>query len=314
MTATLTPNTTTALAPVPAEIEAEDRQALAMRDENLTRMALVDPSAIEAKLAARENTLTRLRAVAIKNSHPFDWTLYRDKEGRVVGVPRDSACVNIRKWMGINVFNYRPNVDRIPKPLISEERTQDEKGNVTKATVLEFWADGSCQTTGEVIESIYYAVRSDKPFTGSGTVQDLIASCRTGLDAKVTRVLSGLRKVPEDVLKEHGIDTTKCHGGMGFGTSSERTAGKVAEEGVPEKAAALRAEILRVVGGDGAAAKKLCREITAGDKPGKDGKLFPGWDSVDRLTLGWQVDNAVAKLKKHPMYSNPAERESGEEG
>lgn len=311
MTATLTPNA--ALAPVPPSVLEEEREAIAIREENLTRMALINPNEIEARLQARETTLAKLRAVAIKSSHAFDWTLYKDKDGRVVGVVRDSAAVQIRKWLGISVFNYRPLVAGIPQPQITREKVQ--KGDsVEEVTIVEMWADASCNLTGETIESIYYAVRSDRPFTGSGSLQDLIASCRTGLDAKATRLLSGLRKVPEDMLKQAGVDTSKSHGGMGFGTSSERTAGKVADEGVSDKAAQLRAEILRVVGGDGAAAKKLCKEITAGDKPGKDGKMFPGWDSVDRLTQGWQVDNALAKLKKHPMYSNPAEREAGEEG
>ncbi len=298
-------------APVPAEIEKEEQTAVALRDENLTRMALLDPQEIEARLVAREKTLATLRNVAIKTSHPFDWTLYIDKDGRVVGVPRDSAAVQIRKWMGISIFNYRPMSPKgYPDPAITEE--QGEGG--VKVTIVEMWADGLCALTGEPIEGIYYAVRSDKPFTGSGTLQDLKASCRTGLDAKVTRLLSGLRKVPAETLKAAGVDVDKCHRGMGFGTSSERTAGKVAEEGVPEQAAKLRDEILKRVGGDMTAAKQLCKEITKGDRAGKDGKVFPGWETTDRLTQGWQIEAAFKKLKAHPMFGDAAKAAAPEPG
>lgn len=312
MTATLTP--AAALSPIPPQVLEEEREAIAIREENLTRLALINPNEIEARLQARETTLAKLRAVAIKSSHAFDWTLYIDKDGRVVGVVRDSAAVQIRKWLGISVFNYRPLVAGIPQPQITREKIQ--KGDtVEEVTIVEMWADASCNLTGETIESIYYAVRSDRPFTGSGSLQDLIASCRTGLDAKATRLLSGLRKVPEDMLKQAGVDTSKSHRGMGFGTSADRGASKVADEGVASAAQVLKNEILRVVGGDSTAAKALCKEITRGDKPGADGKIFPGWDSVDRLTKDWQIENAMKKLKAHPMYANPAAgREAGQEG
>jgi hypothetical protein len=311
------------LSSVPDEIEKEEQHAIALRDENLTKLALLDPDVIMQRLEAREKALANLRHVAIKSTHAFDWTLYKDKDGRVVGVPRDSAAVQIRKWMGISIFNYRPLAAGHPEPQVTQEPKVDDDGRPVNVhgkplmvTIVEMWADGLCALTGEPVEGVYYAVRSDKPFTGSGTLQDLKAACRTGLDAKVTRLLSGLRKVPEDTLKELGIDTAKCHGGMGFGTSADRQAGKVAEEGVAELAQKLREEILRRVGGDTAAAKSLCKDITRADKPGKDGKVFPGWDTVDRLTAGWQIENAWKKLKAHPTFGDhaPAGREPGAEG
>jgi len=302
------------LAPVPPEIYEEEQRAIALREENLTRMALIDPTQVEAKLAARESALAKMRAVAIKSTHAFDWTLYKDKENRVVGVPRDSAAVQIRKWLGISIFNHRPISNGIPEPRVTVEKIQEADG-VREVTVVEMWADGACNLTGETVESIYYAVRSDKGFTGSGTRQDLIASCRTGLDTKVTRILSGLRKVPEDVLVAAGIDVKKSHGGMGFGTSADRGAQRVAEAGVAEDAKGLWEEIMRRVGGSISDAKALCKDVTKGDKPGPDGRIFPGWDSIDRLTRDWQVKNAWKALRAHPVFGDQAaSREPGAEG
>jgi len=200
---------------------------------------------------------------------------------------------------------------------VTKEKTQDKDGNVVEVTVVELWADGLCALTGEPVEGVYYAVRSDKPFTGSGTLQDLKAACRTGLDAKVTRILSGLRKVPADQLKAFGVDIEKSHGGMGFGTSAERGAGKVADAGVAEQGQKLREEILKRVGGDTAAAKQLCRDITKADKAGKDGKVFPGFDTVDRLTQEWQIEAAWKKLRTHGTFGDhapAADREPGADG
>ena len=300
------------LGPVPPDIEDEERAASGIRDENIIRLEHIDPQAVEMRLQARERALGTLRKVAIKSTHPFDWTLYKDADGRVVGVPRDSAAVTIRKWMGISIFNYRPiSTNGVPEPLITKEPGPDG----ATITVAEMWADGTCTLTGEPVEGVYYAVRSDKPFVGSGTLQDLKASCRTGLDAKVTRILSGLRKVPEEVLVGLGVDTNKSHRGMGYGTSTDRKAGKVADVGVAEAAAKLRDEILKRVGGDGAAAKQLCREITKGDKAGADGKVFPGFETVDRLTQSWQLDAAWKKLRAHPTFGDAADgREPGAEG
>lgn len=322
-----TQTTSTAFAPVPEDIEREDRdeqKALALRGENLSRLALLDPEAIEIRLVAREKALAKLREVAIRGSHAFDWTLYADKEGRVVGVPRDSAAVQIRKWMGISIFNYRPLDNGVPTPLVTKERVKvtDRDGNVTGETevvIVEMWADGLCALTGEPVEGVYYAVRSDKPFTGSGTLQDLKASCRTGLDAKVTRILSGLRKVPVDQLKALGVNVDQSHRGMGYGSSAERQAGTVTSDDVKASAQKLREEILRRVGGDTSAAKQLCRDITKAEKPGKDGKLFPGFDTVDRLTADWQVEAAWKRLRAHSVFGDqhqPAagDRDPGAEG
>lgn len=323
---------------VPDEIEQEDhaertrresdRQgAGGMREESISALALIDPAQVENRLAAREKALSKLREIAIRKSHPFDWTLYKDREGHVVGVPRDSAAVVIRKWMGISIFNYRPTEHGIPEPRITSEIVQDKDrdGNVTgehAVTIAEMWADGLCALTGEPIESVYFAARSDKPFVGSGTLQDLKSACRTGLDTKVTRILSGLRKVPADQLQALGVDTTKSIQGAGYGSSSDRAAGRVAEEGVGEKAKALGDEVLRRVGGDVSAAKQLLVEISSWKD--KDGKAVRGYDTVAKFTKAFQIENAWKALRAHSVFGDSKQdagtaaggggREAGQEG
>ncbi len=301
---------------VPDEIDREEREERERQErkrrsgvleENIAALALIDPEKVEVRLIAREKALAKLREIAIRKSHPFDWTLYKDREGHVVGVPRDSAAVVIRKWMGISIFNYRPVEDGIPVPKLSTEIVQDKDkdGNVTgehTVTVFEMWADGLCGLTGEPIESVYYAVRSDKPFIGSGTLQDMKSSCRTGLDTKVTRILSGLRKVPVDVLKANGIDTTQSIQGAGYGTSADRAAGRVAEEGVAEKAKALGDEVLRRVAGDVAAAKQLLSEISSWKD--RDNKIVKGFDTVAKFTKAFQIENAWKTLRAHPTFGD----------
>ena len=169
------------------------------------------------------------------------------------------------------------------------------------------WADGFCAITGQVVEGVYYAVRSSDEFVGRGTAQDLKSACRTGLDAKIVRVLLGVRKVPVDRLKEFGLSYDKMHKGKGYGTSAARRASKVTEEGVDEARNKLRDEILRCTGGDKGDARSVLKEITSSPKTDTN-KGFAGFDTVDRLTKKWQVDNAMEKLKKHPIFA-PAKEE-----
>lgn len=301
------------LAPLPPDVEQEEQLALQARDESIARMALLDPKKVEAYLTALETGLKILRQVAIKSTTPFDWTKYQDKQGNVMCVLRDQGAANIRKWLGISIVGHRghPIDSTIPGPLVTREKSTTGP----EVSIVEMWADGFCARTGERIVGVYSAIRSDQKFRGRETPQDDKASVRTYLDTKVTRILSGLRKVPEEVLKEAGLDTAKCYAGSGFGTSSERQAGAVAQEGVKEQADKLRQEILRRVGGDTAAAKQLCREITKADKPGADGKTFAGFDTVDRLTQTWQIDAAFKKLKVHPTFGGDnTDREPGSEG
>lgn len=302
--------------PVPREVVEEEREErhiirpAAAGGLTIEQLLSEDPKKAQAILETRSKLLEQIQAAALKRTRPTDWTLYKDKEGRIVGVLRDSGAVNVRKVMGISIFNHRPKVGDIAEPRVSEEkipaldRDGKDTGELLTCFVAEMWADGICSLTGEPAEDVYCGLRSidaygKSQFVGRGHMQDLKASCRTTLDSKVVRILSGLRKVDAEVLKLHGIEPEKCYRGSGFGNAEERGAGRVAEEGVAAQVATLKAELLARTGGDAAAVKQLTVEITSDPAKG-----FKGFDSIDRLTKGWQVDKAWARLKVHPQFGD----------
>lgn len=289
---------------LPADLRSGPKDAAMVlhRGDTVTSLQALNVDEIEALLDARDKTLVMLRDKAIKGSRPLDWTLFQGSEGGAIAVPRDSMLVNVRKWLGISISNYRPNPNGIPSPLVSEE----VKSGGTKVIVVEMWADGHCSFTNERIEGVYFAIRSDQGFAGRTidnvrngmpTLQDMKASCRTGLDSKVTRILAGLRKVDVTQLDALGVDSKKAYKGPGFGSSSERTAGKATDEDASALLPQLIREVTQATGGDEAAAKKLLKEITANPTKG-----FGGFDSYKRLTQKWQVENALKALHAHPMF------------
>jgi hypothetical protein len=291
---------------LPEEIEREEALAEQARSQSVAQLALQDPLAVKRYLEKLEEGLAILRQVAIKSTTPFDWTKYKDKDGNVICVLRDQGAANIRKWLGISIFAHRgdPIDPKVPGPKVSSEK-QDQGGVVT---VVEMWADAFCARTGERIEGVYSAIRSDQKFRGRETLQDDKASVRTYLDSKITRILSGLRKVPESVLVEAGIETAKSYAGSGFGSSAERGSSRVQEAGVKEGLEELKVEVLRRVGGVVAAVRQITVDITKSP----DGK-FKGFDSLDRLTKPWQVEAAWKALRKHPTFGDSAQGDNGHE-
>lgn len=296
------------LAPLPGSYADESALALRVEHENLLALALSDPLKARDYLATRASILESATAIGVKKTHAFDWTLYRDEDGREVAVPRDSGCVVLKQWGGVRIGNYRPKgPDDVPNPLITfEESVDTDTGEVSKITIAEMWGDGFCAITGQIVEGVYYAVRSSDEFVGRGTPQDLKSACRTGLDAKIVRVLLGVRKVPVERLKELGLSYEGMHKGKGYGTSSARRAARVTEEGVEEIRDRLRDDIMRCAGGNKSDARAILKEITSSPKT-KDSKGFPGFDAIERMTQSWQVDNAAKKLKDHPSYAPPSD-------
>lgn len=320
-----------AVAPLPEEIEQETHlvpRTTGLVGTTIAELALADPKRLDAYLLARGKAEETLRSMAIRQTVPSDWTLYKGRtDGKILGVLRDSGTVKVRRLMGISIYNHRPVIDGMAEPKITTEQLvrKDKEGNpeTVPLYVAEMWADGRCALTGEEIEDVYVGLRSldesgRQNFTGRGHIQDLKASCRTSLDSKVTRILSGIRKVDDATLTLHGITVEKCYLGSGFGTATSRDASGVSEAGLGDRQKALWAEILRRVGGDDAAAKDVLKDITFWEAGGKSGYAR----SVEQLTEGWKIEKAEKALKAHKVFGDAARgaapkagsREPGQDG
>jgi len=265
----------------------------------LEEMIVRAPDQVESYLKTREQAIQQLRAVALKSTKPTDWTLFKDRAGTVIAVMRDSGAVVIRKWLRISIFNHRPVVGGVAEPRLSTERVVDKDGNTTVVNIAEMWADGICEVTGEAVEDVAVALRDDDGFVGRGHRQDLKASCRTSLDTKVVRILSGLRKVSGEELAHAGVDLAKAYLGSGYGTSKERAARGVSSEGIESERKMMRHVLLSIVGGDQTAARDLLREITVYTPKGSNTPR--SWESVDRMTQTFQFENAWKALAKHEL-------------
>jgi len=302
------------LAPVPSSVEEEERLAKWAAEENLARMAIIDPDKVEKALNALAKVMKTMREIAIQDTVGIDWTLYRDADGREVGVMRDSGAVKARKWLGISITGHRPpDGSAMEGPRVYLETVDEGGGKSKKVQVVDGIADGYCSRTGERIEAVYFAVRNEpKEFTGRkhpvtklSNLTDLLSTWRTGIDAKIVRILGGVRKVPKEDLKNYGVDTTKCYLGHGYGSGAERSAAGAAVGELGEQIAALRKSVIRRTAGDLDKGKALVREITSSPKTAKS-KGFAGLNSLDQITLGWQIDRAWTNLKAHPKFGNKA--------
>jgi len=195
---------------------------------------------------------------------------------------------------GIKIYNLRdPGTNKVvAQPVL--KTLPDDQGKSASLVV-----DGLAQFTGMMVEGVRAERCSKEQFVGRRTDSDLMGACRTLADSKVIRALTATGKVPIALLKEHGMAVERCTKGSGYGSSTERGATRVAEEGVKELAAALRDDILSRTGGDESAAKELLMEVTKNEKA-----KFPGFNSTSRMTKKWQVEGAMEKLKKHPTFGD----------
>lgn len=301
------------------EIEVGEDRALVPQVQALER-SMADHLATMENGAAiferRAEILGQIRTAAIRGTNPRDWVLFRDRDDSVWAHLADSGAEKIAELYGVEITNVRPQRDGLFNPL----RNLMGKGIVE----LRAQCDALCHFNGRAL-SFESSIRSTEDFTGrkvddAGRITtspnapaleaDLRQSLWTRLRCKAIRVLTGMGQVPAEELDRAWEGTKKssdqCRKGHGFGTGKERSGQKVAEEGVPAAAKKLGDEILRRVGGDEDAARKLLREITS--NPEKD---FKGFDSLKRLTKTWQVEKAWAALGEHPTFGD--EQSGGEE-
>jgi hypothetical protein len=303
---------TSSLAPLPQEVledEARDREILA-RTASLMAQASMEPAKIKNILDNRELILNRARAATIKGSRPLDWTLWKGPEGDVVATPRDSLMVFAKKIYGITINNYRPrdNDGAAPKIEQTDDFIMEREGgemrpklhNGAKIPIFTatMSADGYCHLTGETLPDQSYTARTGR-FAGQELfLSDLRQSCRTGLDKLIVSKLTGIRKVSGVELlaivgNEKFLDS--CYKGSGFGTSNDRASSRVAEDGVDEQKRLLSTELVKRTGGQKEAIRQLTVEISKG-------KNFNGFDSVDRMTKMFQIEQAWRALKDHPTF------------
>jgi hypothetical protein len=319
------PSTTTAtaldtaqLALTPVErIEREESEVQEILNrstqDSLQRMPNVSVAEVKRVLEARAELISTIRTIAIKQTAPEDWTLYRARDGSVLGVPTAAAALKIRRWAGVSIMNHR-GMDGEPSPTVREAKNAKDE----KIIVIEGFADGLCGR--DTMPGIYFSVRSDDQFIGRATVdnnprkggprqEDLMSCWRTGIDSKVVRCMTGTTKVSQTELVALGIDTKRSVQGSGFGTAQDRAAGSVAEGGVKEAGAALWKDILRSVNGKVDDAKTVLKEITSypafKGRDGSDVKAFAGIDSPEKFTTIEKVRRAADKFQQHAAYVPP---------
>lgn len=296
------------------DAEVKQEEAIAHRIQT-TKFDMADAAqALEQVTKALELA----RTASIKATSPGDWVLYCQND-ETFGMLCSSGANKVADYYGVRIRLLPQDEQGIFRP----EKSTGEGGHLelTGYAIVE-------STFNRRREQIEATVRANEGFTGrqlndqgafvgrDGTAYeaDLRLALSTRLRTKAVRVTAGMSRVPEETLKAAGLDTEKCRKGHGFGTSTERSASKVASDDVKKLRKELGDEILARVRGDVEDAKKLLRDITAGDKPGKDGTVFQGFDTVERFTKEWQVKKAWVKLRAHEVFGDQQEREPGEEG
>lgn len=271
--------------------------------ESLQRLPNVSVAEVKRVLEARAELISTIRSIAIKQTAPEDWTLYKARDGSVLGVPTAAAALKIRRWAGVSVMNHRGMTGE-QSPSVRQGKNQKGEDIV----VIEGFADGICGR--DIMPGIYFSVRSDDQFIGragadtprkGGPRQEDLMSCwRTGIDSKVVRCMTGTTKVSEAELKAHGVDTSRCVKGSGFGTSGQRDAARVADANAAGGAQALWDEIVKRTSGSEVPATELLKDCTKG-------KNFAGYTDHKRMTQDWQIEKAWEALRAHEVFGDNAQ-------
>jgi hypothetical protein len=252
-----------------------------IKNITIDQIALMDPKRAAQVMETRIDSLVKIRQAAIKGTQADDWVAFRDRDGNINYLLASSGATKVRKYYGISTYNFRPET-----PVINT----DENGNRSAAIV----GDAFCGLTGEAALNIMGVRVSTELFTGRGTDQDLIQAARTSLETKAVRVLAGMIRVSGEELKAAGIDVEKCRKGSGFGTSSDRAAGKVTSQEAKNLQVELDEKLTKYAGGDAIKISETLKNITA--NPNAKTR-FAGFTSIKQLTQDWQIKQAIAKLE-----------------
>lgn len=318
--------------PTPVEAELVEETALARRvEDNFLRRFEQNMEKAAELFERRTQLLETAHLIAIRRTRPEDWVLSRDKQGNETAMLTASGADLVADVYGIRIRNIRPLDAR---GVFDPERVPvDGRPGVY---TLRAWCDAESGITGRYVESLEASRRSDEDFTGrsvdasGGLVfrgqgaldSDLRAAVQTLLRTKAVRVLCGMTRVPLSDLsrawKDTGKSASACRKGSGYGSSQERTAGGVAEEGIAAKAEAFWKEILRRTGGDTEAAAQVLRECTAypagkNKSTGKEYRAFSGVDSWQKITTERSLESAKRKLSEHGLFGDDSAQFEGRE-
>lgn len=282
-------------------------------------IAKIDPEAAVAQFAATAKALAQLVPATIKQTKPQDW-VQMGKGVYLQGTGADRVAI---LW-GI-VFG-EPRIERV----------QLEGGHFKFVVSGPMMSQLAYRLTGGgVFQSIFGSRASTDPFFRPGG--------RDGVDENgvITRgefegqVFSPGKHIDEGDVRKAAWENWKARGvSMICGlrnltpadlAAADVKAGSSVEYGkggkggttvtadIKAQQVKLGNEVLKKAGGDVETAREIMRSITAGDKPGKDGKIFPGFDSAKRLTQDWQLEKAFKKLaefKSSPMESSGDEEDT----
>lgn len=296
----LAANTDAPLVRVMREADEEERQSRLVDSEERSLLERLEGMEDAMRIFQRRaELLEHCRIVAIRATNPQDWILSKTDKGEEIAMPSDSACSKIADVYGIDVQDILPRDNR---GVFTPEIEKDDKGRTT----YRAWATGMSRTTGRKVALIECARRDDERFIGrDDNPNDIRSAVLTLARSKITRILSGLAKVPRSVLETSWNGTGKtsdnCNKGHGYGSSDERRAQSVAPDDVKALAITLGNEIMARVGGDKEAARDLLLECTSSP----DGK-FKGFDSTMKMTKDWQVKNAFTRLRTHRVFGDEA--------
>lgn len=136
-------------------------------------------------------------------------------------------------------------------------------------------------------------------------VLDVKKAAVTNWQTRCVSMLSGLRGLTKADVESMGIRGARE---VEFGTGGK--GGNAAPADLKAEQTKLGNEILKRVGGDKDAARSLCKDITSNPE-----KNFGGFDRVDAMKQGWQLEAAWKKLRAHSVFGDNAKHdEPGSDG
>lgn len=255
------------------EREASETEALAATARPLTLAEIEQRGDLAVKaIEMKKAVLDTLRGAAIKMTEPEHWTLFRARDGSENATLREGGAKFIMDLYGIGIENLR---DEAGEP-VSSPRIYVRPDGSRSAVII---GDAYSTFTRRRIEGVRSERNSREDFIGrAGDVSpgeavsesDLKGSAYTGLLSKSVGALTGLGKLPIEVLRRHGIDTGRSVKGRGYGSSRERSQERAQEKtiapeekkGLEAQLDELRAQIVAHTGGDEKAALSLMKHFS----------------------------------------------------